>query len=101
MRIQIASDSRRFLLSNDAMSYGLERMETGLPVNLHWGAPLESPEDLPTAEERQRQLQWPTDRTSRMFSELPVFGGKFFDESATGSAPPTSAMSPANARRTP
>ncbi len=82
MRIQIASDSRRFLLSNDAMSYGLERMETGLPVNLHWGAPLESPEDLPTAEERQSQLQWPTDRTSRMFSELPVFGGKFFDESA-------------------
>lgn len=79
---RIDRQGKRFLLSNDGMSYAFEVTETDVPVNLYWGIPLDSIGDLPSPELRQSNRHTPTDLTGRKFRELPVFGGKFFDESA-------------------
>lgn len=82
MNIQIDKDNTRFLLTNDVMSYGFTLMETGLPVNLYWGAPLFCPDDMPTPEQRQVYRHRSMADVTAFYRELSVFGGKFFDESA-------------------
>lgn len=82
MNIRIDRQGGRFLLSNDGMSYAFEVTETGVPVNLYWGVPLDSIGDLPSPELRQSNRHTPTELTGRKLRELPVFGGNFFDESA-------------------
>lgn len=82
MNGRIDRQGKRFLLSNDGMSYAFEVTETDVPVNLYWGVPLDSIGDLPSPELRQSNRHTPADLTGRKFRELPVFGGKFFDESA-------------------
>lgn len=82
MKIGIDKNGTRFLLTGAGMSYAFELAETGLPVNLYWGAPLKSADDLPTMVQRQLGRHRPADLLVNQFRELPVFGGKFYEESA-------------------
>ena len=82
MNILIDKNNTRFLLTNNVMSYGFTLMETGLPVNLYWGAPLFCADDMPTPEQRQVYRHRSMADVTAFYRELSVFGGKFFDESA-------------------
>lgn len=77
----IQKSGDRYLLTNRALSYGLEATAGGA-VNLYWGAPLASPEEMPPVRLRQCYRHCPTDRAALFCQEYPAFGGKFFDEPA-------------------
>lgn len=74
-------DNRRFLLTNDFFSYGIEISGEGLPINLHWGAPLHEIGDLPSITERRGRRFEPA-MTPNLRQEYPAFHGEFFDECA-------------------
>lgn len=77
----IQKSGKRYLLTNQSMSYGLEAASNSA-VNLYWGAPLNGPEEMTSIRLRQCYGHCPTDRSALFCQEYPAFGGKFFDESA-------------------
>ncbi|MBR7104738.1 MAG: alpha-galactosidase, partial [Lentisphaeria bacterium] len=80
--MDICQTGSRFLLTNRAMSYGIEISPEGMAHNIYWGKPLESAEDLEALFLRQCHRHLYTSFAKMQFQELPVFGGDFFDETA-------------------
>ena len=79
--MSILKSGNRYLLSCKTMSYGFE-VSQNRAVNLYWGAPLSTPDDLPGIPLRQNYRHCPGQRSSYFCQEYPVFGGHFFAESA-------------------
>ena len=81
-QISFDSSEKRFLLQTMDCSYGLGiSPTTGLPVHLHFGKHLDSPDELPSPDEVQNIPHIRESRRLHAFQEYPAFHSALYSES--------------------